>query len=283
MMVAALVAAGLDLAQIGVARRYYVLNLSAYYGGTSTSDWDFQLTLITWFGVAAAICGALAGRLVAGTPRRWYLSLPLAVAAAAGTLAGTPVLLPAASAATGVDEPVTGGRGAIVTAAVLGAVAAGIALAAGRPAWRALICWLGWVWCATALSAWWRFDNAIYGTDVYPLGSLRYPSYTRPDWHLAVDAAAVTLLCGLLAWRSARRGERWAVAAAVSGPVLIITVYLLGKPSQNQDYPAPDHIVGWFLLLLVGCLAAAGSAWLTRRYRVTGQAGGALEAAWSGW
>src|SRR6266480_630770 len=256
---AVLVAAGLDLAQIAVARHYLVLNLAAYFGGTGVGDWKFQLTLITWFAVAAALVGSLAGRLVAGPPPRWYAHLPFAVFAGIATGCGAPLTEPAAAHAIGVGQPVAGVRGAILAGVVVGALASAAALAADLPAlWRGLSGWVGWVWLAGALSAWWQFGDAYYGTDIYPLGSLRYPLNAfglysnRNDWHLEIDAAAVTVLCGLLAWWAARRGERWPVLGAVSGPLLVIAVYLVGHPTEDEEYQAVGHVARWVLLALLG-------------------------------
>jgi hypothetical protein len=217
-VVSALVAAGLDLAKLLVARRYFVLNLSASYGDTPTGDWRFQLTLITWCTVAAALLGAVTAGVVIGA-----------------------------------------------------LVCAGVAAVDRRALWRGLAAWIGWVWVAGALSAWWQLGDAHYGTDVYPLGSIRYPlnafgTFSNDnDWHLEIDAGAVMLICGLLAWWSARRGERSPVLGAVSGPLLIIAVYLVGRPTQNQEYPAPEHVARWVFLTLLGWGVAGGAAWLAHR------------------
>jgi hypothetical protein len=275
-VVAVLVAAGIDLAQVHLARRFHVLNLAAYFGGTGVGDWNFQVTLAIWFAVAAALAGALAGRLAAGRDLSRRSGLAVAACAAGATLVSAPIVLRAAARAVGLGPAglVPYVRPAIVAGVVIGAVAAAIVvLSAGTALPRGLTCWVGWIWVAGGLSAWWWYGDAYYGTDVYPLGSIRYPRYTfgvpstKNDWHFAIDATAVVLICGALAWWAVRRGDRWPVLGAVSGPLLVIVVYLASRPGQTEEYQGVSDAVRWVVLALFGALAAGTATWLTRRVR----------------
>jgi hypothetical protein len=274
-VVAVLVAAGLDLAQVLLARRFHVLNMAAYFGGTGVGDWNFQVTLVIWFAVAAALYGAVAGRLVTGPDLSRRAGLALAACAATATLVSAPIVLRDAARAVGGLGPaglVPYVRPAVVAGVVIGALAAAVVtLSAGTAVPRGLACWVGWMWLAGGLSAWWWYGDAYYGTDVYPLGSIRYPRYTfgvpstSNDWHFAIDATAVVLICGVLAWWAVRRTDRWPVLGGVSGPLLAIVVYLASRPDQNEEYQGGSDVVRWIVLALFGTLAAATAAWLTRR------------------
>lgn len=261
-LVAVVVGSGLGMAQPWLATEAHVLNWSACLCDPGGDDQSLLITtFLAWFQALAVVGGALVGLLLfPPAVRRPAANRPvLALAAAAGALAGVPVataVAPSATTATPVGLPQPDAvRAAAVTGIVLGAAAAWAALRAA-PAAASAVLTAGWGWFLAGHSGTHHDGDSTAALGVLD-GHSRLPGVAGLFFHL-VPVESMALGCGALAWWAARRGASRPAAAlgALLGPALVLAAYIgAGLPEQNlQGF---EQAAGLFLLSTLACAAGA--------------------------
>jgi hypothetical protein len=148
---------------------------------------------------------------------------------------------------------------AVLGGAVVGAVV-GLAVLAWRGIGRDCTMWVAWVWLTIFARIVTDDGGLLHQADPLGLPAVRWL------WQNEVAAVLVVLspllLCALLGWWAKRRGDRFPVLGAVSGPLLLIGAHsvvlrLPGARIDGDHYSLTSDLAAWILVAVLGCGAAA--------------------------
>jgi hypothetical protein len=271
-------------AQVVLAERLAILRpFQVAAANTSDESVYYHEFLVEWFAATGVVLGVLLACAVARGSSRPATSgrrqLGLALAATVGVASTVPAVAAVLRATEHLPYPEYAARihdnlvGLGLLGAGLGMVASTLlalpAVRYGSAVRYSSAAWIGWIWLVFAYRL---VLNPIWGPpySLDPLGFVRLPEPSNNEGIRWAGVGLTLLPVAALAWWSARRGDRWAPAAGLIGPVVVFAAYLVGLvrlPLSGDHYGLGDDLGPWLLVALLGTGVAVGSSAVGRRGR----------------
>jgi hypothetical protein len=261
------VAAATGAAQLGLGYGLGVLRWTSEVDGVSSEAWVAGLTWAAWIAASSTIAGAVIASRLAPAEAGLLWRLVLATGA---TLGASTTLVLVAVPARNVEVASTGSPQTVAAGYAVVGVLAGLAVAIGALAARAvaanLLATAGWLWLLAMIGV---VEAVVSGRESarVPLGFWEFGSgdawfrnVLLPDAGIAVGAAVV--IGALAALPAARRGDHpvGVVVSGAAGPLVLATVYLAAQPDLLGTDPTElsRHLIAPYLVAagLLGSLLA---------------------------